>query len=45
MSPKSDVCSFGVLLMELVNGSSFILHGDEIDIRGFIKWAKKVYVQ
>jgi hypothetical protein len=39
------VCSFGVLLMELVNGSSFILHGGEIDIHGFIKWAQKVHVQ
>ncbi len=31
--------------MELVNGSLFILHGNEIDIHAFIKWAKKVHVQ
>jgi len=31
--------------MEFVHGSLFILHGDEIDIQGFIKCAKKVHVQ
>jgi hypothetical protein len=45
VSPISNVYSFGVLLMELVNGSSFILHGNEIDIHGFIKWEKKIHVQ
>jgi len=42
-STKSDVFSFGVLLIRLVNGSPLILDGDEIHIRNFIKWVQEVH--
>jgi serine/threonine protein kinase len=45
MSPKNDVYSFGILLIQLVNGSPFILGGDKMHIHDFIKWAKKVHVK
>ncbi|CAM6013241.1 unnamed protein product [Sphagnum balticum] len=41
VSPKCDVYSFGVLLIELVNGSQFTLHRDKI--RKFIQWAQKIH--
>jgi serine/threonine protein kinase len=43
VSPKCDVYSFGVLLMELVNGSR--LTSDRIEIRNFIQWAQRIYVE
>ncbi|CAK9863688.1 unnamed protein product, partial [Sphagnum jensenii] len=43
VSPKCDVYSFGVLLIELVNGSQFIL--DRHKTRKFIQWAQKLPVQ
>ncbi len=42
MSPKNDVYSFGVLLIQLVNGS---LEDEVFHIHGFIKWAKTVHEQ
>jgi serine/threonine protein kinase len=42
-STKSDVYNFGVLLIQLVNGSPLTLDGDEIHIRNFIQWAREVY--
>jgi serine/threonine protein kinase len=39
---KSDVYSFGMLLIRLVNGSRLILHGNEIHLRYFIQWVRKV---
>jgi serine/threonine protein kinase len=43
VSPKCDVYSFGVLLIELVNGSRFTL--DRGKIREFIQWAQKIHVE
>jgi len=43
VSPKCDVYSFGVLLIELVNGSQFTL--DRGKIRKFIQWAQKIHVE
>jgi hypothetical protein len=39
------VYSFGVLLIQLVNGSPFILDGNKILIQEFIQWAQKVHVE
>jgi serine/threonine protein kinase len=41
-STKSDVYSFGVLLIQLVNGSPLTLDGNQIFIRHFIQWVRKV---
>jgi serine/threonine protein kinase len=41
-STKNDVYSFGVLLIQLVNGSPLTLDGDEIIIRHFIQWVQEV---
>jgi len=43
VSPKCDVYSFGVLLIELVNGLPFILDRDKIC--KFIQWARKIHVE
>jgi serine/threonine protein kinase len=43
VSPKCDVYSFGVLLIELMKGSKFTL--DRVKIRKFIQWAQKIHVQ
>jgi serine/threonine protein kinase len=43
VSPKCDVYSFGVLLIELVNGSQFTL--DEVNRRKFIRWAQNIQVE
>ncbi len=43
VSPKCDVYSFGVLLIELVNGSRFTSNRDKI--RKFIQWAQKIHVE
>jgi serine/threonine protein kinase len=43
VSPKCDVYSFGVLLIELVNGSLFTL--DRGKIRKFIQWARNIHVE
>ncbi|CAK9263936.1 unnamed protein product [Sphagnum jensenii] len=43
VSPKCDVYIFGVLLIELVNGSQFTL--DRGKIRKFIQWARKIHVE
>jgi serine/threonine protein kinase len=43
VSPKCDVYSFGVLLIELVNGSRFT--SDRAKIRKFIQWAQKIHVE
>jgi serine/threonine protein kinase len=43
VSSKCDVYSFGVLLIELVNGSRFTL--DRGKIRKFIQWARKIHVE
>jgi serine/threonine protein kinase len=37
-STKIDVYSFGVLLIQLVNGSPLTLNGNEIHIHNFIQW-------
>jgi hypothetical protein len=43
VSPKCDVYGFGVLLIELVNGSQFTL--DRRKIHNFIQWARKIHVE
>jgi len=43
VSPKCDVYSFGVLLIELVNGSQFTL--DKVNRRKFIQWAQNIQVE
>jgi serine/threonine protein kinase len=43
VSPKCDVYNFGVLLIELVNGSRFTL--DRCKIREFIQWARNIHVE
>jgi len=43
VSPKCDVYSFGVLLIELVNGSKFTL--DKTEMRNFIQRAQKINVE
>ncbi|CAK9258835.1 unnamed protein product, partial [Sphagnum jensenii] len=43
VSPKCDVYSFGVLLIELVNGSQFT--SNRLETRKFIQWAQKLPVQ
>jgi len=43
VSPKCDVYSFGVLLIELVNGSRFTLNRG--GIHKFIQWAQKIHVE
>jgi serine/threonine protein kinase len=43
VSPKCDVYSFGVLLIELVNGLQFTL--DRGKICKFIQWAWKIHVE
>ncbi len=40
---KSDVYNFGVLLIQLVNGSPLTLDGNEIHIRNFIQWVQEVH--
>ncbi len=45
VSSKCDVYSFGVLLIELVNGSRFTLDRRDVTIRKFIQWARKIYVE
>jgi serine/threonine protein kinase len=42
---KSDVYSFRILLIQLVNGSPFILDGNKVLIHKFIQWAQKVHVE
>jgi hypothetical protein len=41
--PKCDVYSFGMILIELVNGLPFILDRDKIC--KFIQWAGKIHVE
>jgi len=43
VSPKCDVYSFGVLLIELMKGSQFTL--DKVKIHKFIQWAQKIHVE
>jgi serine/threonine protein kinase len=43
VSPKCDVYSFGVLLIELVGGSQFTL--DRVEFRKFIQWAQNSHVE
>jgi len=45
VSPKCDVYSFGVLLIELVNGSRFTLDRREGKIQKFIQWAQNIHVE
>ncbi len=43
VSLKCDVYSFGVLLIELVNGSR--LSSDKVEIRDFVQWARNIHVE
>jgi serine/threonine protein kinase len=43
VSPKCDVYSFGVLLIELVGGSQFTL--DRVEFRKFIQRAQNIHVE
>jgi serine/threonine protein kinase len=43
VSPKCDVYSFGILLIELVNGLPLILDRDKIC--KFIQWARNIHVE
>ncbi len=45
VSPKCDVYSFGVLLIELVNGSRFTLDRHDGKIREFIQWVQNIHVE
>jgi serine/threonine protein kinase len=45
VSPKCDVYSFWVLLIELVNGSWFILDRPKGKIHKCIQWAQKIHVE
>ncbi len=45
MSPKCDVYNFGVLLIELVNGSQFILDKGKGKIFKFIQLAQRFHVE
>jgi serine/threonine protein kinase len=45
VSPKCDVYSFGVLLIELVNGSQFTLDRRDGIIHKFIQWVQKIHVE
>jgi serine/threonine protein kinase len=45
VSSKCDVYSFGILLIELVNGSRFTLDRRDGKIRKFIQWARKIHVE
>jgi serine/threonine protein kinase len=45
VSPKCDVYSFGILLIELVNGSQFTLDKGKGKIRKFIQWTQNIHVE
>ncbi len=45
VAPKCDVYNFGVLLIELVNGSQFILDKGKGKICKFIQLAQKIHVE
>jgi serine/threonine protein kinase len=45
VSPKCDVYSFGVLLIELVNASRFTLDRRDGKIREFIQWVQNIHVE
>jgi len=44
-STKSEVYSFRVLLIQLLNGSPFILDRNEVYLHKFIQWAQKVHMK
>jgi serine/threonine protein kinase len=44
VSPKCDVYSFGVLLIELVNGSRFTLERLDREIHQVIQWVQNIHV-
>jgi len=44
-STKSDVYSFRVLLIQLLNGSPIILDRNEVYLHKFIQWAQKVHMK
>ncbi|CAN5971409.1 unnamed protein product [Sphagnum jensenii] len=45
VSLKCDVYSFGILLIELVNGSRFTLDRRDGEIREFIQWLQNIHVE